>query len=48
MEFEDFNLDLYEDSLYSDGDVTTYSWNSSTSIICATLTNVTEDCQFCY
>lgn len=52
MEFDDFNLDLYEDVNYSDnGDATPYSsifgTNSSSSIVCATLTNFTEDCQVC-
>ncbi len=52
MEFSDFNIDLYEADVYNDGN--TYEpassiagTNSSTSIVCATLTNVTEDCNYC-
>ena len=52
LQLEDFNLDLYDDvSMKEDGDVSVYSsvagTNSSTSIVCATLTNFTEGCAYC-
>ncbi len=50
MDFNDFNIDLYEDDMYSSdgGYESPASWNnSSTSIVCATLTNVTEKCNYC-
>ena len=51
-DFKDFDINLYEDMDYEgNGDVTTYSsWtggNSSTSIACSILTNLTEDCNYC-
>ncbi|ADY20440.1 hypothetical protein P4U05_16550 [Bacillus paranthracis] len=51
-QFEDFDLNLYEEIDYSeDGSVQSYSsWggtNSSTSIACSLLTNVTEGCNWC-
>ena len=50
--FEDFDLNLYEEVDYSeDGTIQSYSsWagtNSSTSIACSLLTNVTESCIYC-
>lgn len=52
LTFDDFNLDLYDDTNYGeDTGVSVYSsvagTNSSTSIVCATLTNFTEGCSYC-
>lgn len=56
LDFNDFDLDLVsgEDTSSSDpatrgttGPSGTGAWNSSTSVCCATLTNLTEDCTWC-
>ncbi|WP_290140300.1 hypothetical protein [uncultured Dubosiella sp.] len=53
MNFDDFNLDLYEEMDFDEAnsDVmpasSVFSSNSSTSIVCATLTNLTEICHSC-
>ena len=52
LQLEDFNLDLYdEDNMNDDEGISAYSsiagTNSSTSIVCATLTNFTEGCNYC-
>ena len=53
MNFDDFNLDLYEEMDFDEtnGDIvvasSVHGTNSSTSIVCATMTNVTEDCRYC-
>ena len=45
LQLEDFNLDLYDEGngVYS----SVVGTNSSTSIVCATLTNFTEGCNYC-
>lgn len=47
MGFEDFDIELYEEDSYEDsGEISamSYSWTcGSTSVICAFMTNVTEN-----
>lgn len=53
LDFNDFDLDLLSgeddgtDVNAVTGPSATGGWNSSTSICCATLTNLTEDCTWC-
>lgn len=56
LKFDDFNLDLYDDSDFSDenSEIELLSLsamctgtNSGTSLLCSFMTNVTEDCSTC-
>ncbi len=49
MEFDDFNIDLYEDPNNNNNNgiepqSSVIGTNSSSSFVCATLTNFTESC----